>query len=37
VRSAVEVRQAAFAEQPALLAGAAVAINPRIRCDGIPQ
>jgi glycosyltransferase involved in cell wall biosynthesis len=37
VRAAVELRQAAFAEQPALLAAAAVAINPRIRCDGIPQ
>ncbi|HET6820422.1 MAG TPA: glycosyltransferase family 4 protein, partial [Candidatus Limnocylindria bacterium] len=37
VRAAVELRRAAFAEQPALLAGAAVAVNPRIRCDGIPQ
>jgi glycosyltransferase involved in cell wall biosynthesis len=37
VRAAVVVRQAAFAEQPALLAAASVAINPRIRCDGIPQ
>jgi glycosyltransferase involved in cell wall biosynthesis len=37
VRDAVEVRQAPFAEQPALLARAGVAINPRIRCDGIPQ
>ena len=33
----MELRRAAFAEQPALLAGAAVAVNPRIRCDGIPQ
>ena len=37
VRAAVGVRRAAFAEQPALLARAAAAINPRIRCDGIPQ
>jgi glycosyltransferase involved in cell wall biosynthesis len=37
VRAGVVVRQAPFAEQPALLAGATVAINPRIRCDGIPQ
>jgi glycosyltransferase involved in cell wall biosynthesis len=37
VRAAVAVRRAPFPEQPALLAGATVAINPRIRCDGIPQ
>jgi glycosyltransferase involved in cell wall biosynthesis len=37
VRGAVELRQAPFAEQPALLAAAGVAINPRVRCDGIPQ
>jgi glycosyltransferase involved in cell wall biosynthesis len=37
VWGAIEVRRAAFAEQPALLAGATAAINPRIRCDGIPQ
>jgi glycosyltransferase involved in cell wall biosynthesis len=37
VWGAIEVRRAAFAEQPALLAAATAAINPRIRCDGIPQ
>jgi glycosyltransferase involved in cell wall biosynthesis len=37
VRGAVELRRAAFPEQPALLAGATVAVNPRVRCDGIPQ
>jgi glycosyltransferase involved in cell wall biosynthesis len=37
VRGAVTVRPAPFLEQPGLLAGATVAINPRIRCDGIPQ
>jgi glycosyltransferase involved in cell wall biosynthesis len=37
VRAAVELRRAAFAQQPALLAAATVAINPRVRCDGIPQ
>jgi glycosyltransferase involved in cell wall biosynthesis len=26
-----------FPQQPALLAAAAVAVNPRVRCDGIPQ
>jgi len=37
VRAAVDLRRAAFPEQPALLAAAAVAVNPRVRCDGIPQ
>jgi glycosyltransferase involved in cell wall biosynthesis len=33
----VDLRRATFPEQPALLAAATVAVNPRIRCDGIPQ
>jgi glycosyltransferase involved in cell wall biosynthesis len=33
----VELRRATFPQQPALLAAATVAINPRVRCDGIPQ
>jgi len=37
IRPQVHLRQAPFAEQPALLAQANVAINPRVRCDGIPQ
>jgi glycosyltransferase involved in cell wall biosynthesis len=37
VRAAVELRRATFPQQPALLAAATVAINPRVRCDGIPQ
>ncbi|MGH7515276.1 MAG: glycosyltransferase family 4 protein [Gemmatimonadales bacterium] len=37
VRAAVDLRRATFAQQPALLAAATVAINPRVRCDGIPQ
>ena len=37
VRAAVDLRRAPFAQQPALLAAATVAINPRVRCDGIPQ
>jgi glycosyltransferase involved in cell wall biosynthesis len=37
VRAAVDVRRATFPEQPALLAAATVAINPRVQCDGIPQ
>ena len=37
VLDAVEVRRATFAEQPALLAAATVAVNPRIRSAGIPQ
>jgi glycosyltransferase involved in cell wall biosynthesis len=37
IRSAVEVRQVSFLQQPALLAAAAVAVNPRTQCDGIPQ
>lgn len=37
IRAAVEVRDAPFAEQPALLAAAAVAANPRIQCDGAPM
>jgi glycosyltransferase involved in cell wall biosynthesis len=37
VRDAVDLRRATFREQPAILAGATVAVNPRVRCDGIPQ
>ena len=37
VRAAVELRQAPFPEQPAILAAATVAVNPRVQCDGIPQ
>jgi glycosyltransferase involved in cell wall biosynthesis len=37
MRAAVDLRRATFTQQPALLAAAAVAINPRVRCDGIPQ
>jgi glycosyltransferase involved in cell wall biosynthesis len=37
VRAAVDLRRATFTQQPALLAAAKVAINPRVRCDGIPQ
>lgn len=37
VRAAVDLRRATFAEQPAILAAATVAINPRVQCDGIPQ
>ena len=37
IRADVDLRQSPFAEQPALLAQASVAINPRVRCDGIPQ
>ncbi len=37
VLAAVDLRRATFAQQPALLAAATVAVNPRVRCDGIPQ
>ena len=37
VRAAVDLRRATFPEQPAILAAATVAINPRVQCDGIPQ
>ena len=37
VRPAVELCRATFPEQAMLLAVATVAVNPRIRCDGIPQ
>jgi glycosyltransferase involved in cell wall biosynthesis len=37
VRAAMDLRRAPFPQQPALLAAATVAINPRVRCDGIPQ
>lgn len=37
VRAAIDLRQVAFPQQSALLAAAAVAVNPRVRCDGIPQ
>jgi glycosyltransferase involved in cell wall biosynthesis len=36
VHSAIDVVPAPFAEIPALLAGADVAVNPRVDCDGIP-
>ena len=37
IRDAIELRRAAFPQQAALMAGAAVAVNPRAQCDGIPQ
>jgi glycosyltransferase involved in cell wall biosynthesis len=37
VRDAIELRRATFPQQGALMAGAAVAVNPRAQCDGIPQ
>jgi glycosyltransferase involved in cell wall biosynthesis len=37
VRDAVHLRRATFPEQPAILAAATVAVNPRVQCDGIPQ
>ena len=37
VRDAIDLRNAPFPQQPALLAGAAVTVNPRVACDGIPQ
>lgn len=37
VRAAVDLRRATFPQQPALLAAATLAVNPRVRCDGIPQ
>lgn len=37
VRDAIDLRNAPFAQQPALLAAAGVAVNPRVECDGIPQ
>ena len=37
VLDAVDVRRATFAELPALLAAASVAVNPRIRSAGIAQ
>lgn len=37
VRNAIDLRQASFAQQPALMAAATVAVNPRAQCDGIPQ
>jgi glycosyltransferase involved in cell wall biosynthesis len=36
VNGAIDVVQAPFAEIPRLLAGADVAVNPRVDCDGIP-
>jgi glycosyltransferase involved in cell wall biosynthesis len=36
VTGAIDVVQAPFAEIPRLLAGADVAVNPRVDCDGIP-
>lgn len=37
VRDAIEVRNVPFVDQPALLAAAGVAVNPRTACDGMPQ
>jgi glycosyltransferase involved in cell wall biosynthesis len=37
VRAAVDLRRATFPEEPAILAAATVAVNPRVQCDGIPQ
>ncbi len=37
VREAIRVQPAPFAEQPALLSRANVALSPRTQCDGIPQ
>jgi glycosyltransferase involved in cell wall biosynthesis len=37
VGAAVDLRCAGFPEQPAILAAATVAVNPRVQCDGIPQ
>ena len=37
VRNAIELHQATFPQQPALMAAASVAVNPRPQCDGIPQ
>jgi glycosyltransferase involved in cell wall biosynthesis len=37
VRTAVSLHRASFEQQPALLAGATLAVNPRVQCDGIPQ
>ena len=37
MRAAVELRHATFPEQPAILAAATAAVNPRVQCDGIPQ
>ena len=36
VRDAIDIVVAGFAEVPRLLAGADVAVNPRLDCDGIP-
>ncbi len=37
IRDRVELHQAEFAQIPDWLAGAHVALNPRVHCDGIPQ
>jgi glycosyltransferase involved in cell wall biosynthesis len=37
VRDAIELCRAEFQDQAALMAAATVAVNPRARCDGIPQ
>jgi glycosyltransferase involved in cell wall biosynthesis len=37
IRGAVDLRQVSFPQQPALLAAAGIAVNPRVQCDGIPQ
>jgi glycosyltransferase involved in cell wall biosynthesis len=36
VSGAIDLVQAPFAEIPGLLAGADIAVNPRVDCDGIP-
>jgi len=36
ISSAIDLVQAPFAEVPRLLAGADIAVNPRVDCDGIP-
>jgi glycosyltransferase involved in cell wall biosynthesis len=37
VRPFIDVHEVDFAQVPALLGRAEVALNPRIRCDGLPQ
>jgi glycosyltransferase involved in cell wall biosynthesis len=37
IRGRIDLSSAPFSEHGRLLAGAAVAVNPRIDCDGIPQ
>lgn len=37
VRDALDLRTASPAEEPRVLAAADVALNPRVRCDGVPM